>query len=169
MAIRNIVTEEDPILRKISRPVQKFDEKLWQILDDMKETMEKANGVGLAAVQVGLLRRAVIVDVGDGLVELINPEIIEADGEQEGQEGCLSLPQQWAIVKRPNHVKVRAQNRRGAWRILEAEGLKARAFCHEIDHLDGHLFIDCMTRKLTDEEIRRMQEDRVQNGKGDAK
>ena len=166
MAIRKIVTEEDPILRKTSRPVQKFDEKLWQILDDMKETMEKANGVGLAAVQVGLLRRAVIVDVGDGLVELINPEILEEDGEQEGQEGCLSLPQQWALVKRPNHVKVRAQNRRGAWLILEAEGLKARAFCHEIDHLDGHLFIDRMTRRLSEEEIRRMQEDRVQKGKG---
>ena len=166
MAIRKIVTEEDPILRKTSRPVQKFDEKLWQILDDMKETMDKANGVGLAAVQVGLLRRAVIVDVGDGLVELINPEILEEDGEQEGQEGCLSLPQQWALVKRPNHVKVRAQTRRGAWRILEAEGLKARAFCHEIDHLDGHLFIDRMTRRLSEEEIRRMQEDRVQKGKG---
>ena len=107
-----------------------------------------------------------IVDVGDGLVELINPEILEEDGEQEGQEGCLSLPQQWALVKRPNHVKVRAQNRRGAWRILEAEGLKARAFCHEIDHLDGHLFIDRMTRRLSEEEIRRMQEDRVQKGKG---
>ena len=165
MAIRKIVTEEDPILRKTSRPVMKFDEKLWQILDDMKETMQKANGVGLAAVQVGLLRRAVIVDVGDGLIELINPEILEVDGEQEGQEGCLSLPDKWAIVKRPNHVKVRAQNRRGAWRIVEGEGLKARAFCHEIDHLDGHLFVDRMTRMLSEEELRRIQEERMKNGK----
>ena len=111
MALRIIRTEEDPILRKCSRPVTKFDEKLGQILDDMKETMAKANGAGLAAVQVGMLRRIIVVDAGDGVVELVNPEIIEADGEQEGEEGCLSLPNKWAIVKRPNHVKVRAQTR----------------------------------------------------------
>ena len=168
MAIRIIRTEEDPILRKTSRPVTKFDEKLWTILDDMRETMKKANGVGLAAVQVGLLRRAVIIDVddGSGVIELINPEIVEYDGEQEGQEGCLSLPDKWAIVKRPNHVKVRAQNRNGAWRFVEGEGLKARALCHEIDHLDGHLFTDRMEKLLTQEELRRIQNERI-NGKED--
>ncbi|MBR3096108.1 MAG: peptide deformylase [Clostridia bacterium] len=166
MAIRIIRTEEDPILRKTSRLVTKFDDRLGQILDDMKETMEKANGVGLAAVQVGLLRRIVVVDVGDGsgVLELINPEIVEADGEQEGQEGCLSLPDKWAIVKRPEHVRVRAQTRTGAWRMFEGEGLKARAFCHELDHLDGHLFIDRMEKMLTEEEVRRLQNERV-NGK----
>ena len=166
MAIRIIRTEEDPILRKTSRPVTKFDDRLGQILDDMKETMEKANGVGLAAVQVGLLRRIVVVDVGDGsgVLELINPEIVAADGEQEGQEGCLSLPDKWAIVKRPEHVRVRAQTRTGAWRMFEGEGLKARAFCHELDHLDGHLFIDRMEKMLTEEEVRRLQNERV-NGK----
>ena len=161
MALRIIRTEEDPILRKRSRPVTKFDEKLGQILDDMKETMAKANGAGLAAVQVGMLRRIIVVDAGDGVVELVNPEIIEADGEQEGEEGCLSLPNKWAIVKRPNHVKVRAQTRTGAWRIFEGEGLKARAFCHEIDHLDGHLFIDRMEKMLTEDEVRRLQNERM--------
>lgn len=167
MALRIIRTEEDPILRKCSRPVTKFDEKLGQILDDMKETMAKANGAGLAAVQVGMLRRIIVVDAGDGVVELVNPEIIEADGEQEGEEGCLSLPNKWAIVKRPNHVKVRAQTRTGAWRIFEGEGLKARAFCHEIDHLDGHLFIDRMEKMLTEEEVRRLQNERLRTAEDD--
>ena len=167
MAIRKIVTEEDPILRKKSRTVDKFNEKLWMILDDMKETMYKADGVGLAAVQVGMLRRAVVIDVGDGegALELINPEIVETDGEQEGQEGCLSLPNKWAIVKRPQHVKIKAQDRLGRWHSYEAEGLKARCFCHEIDHLDGHLFTDRMTKLLTQEELRRIQEER-RTGKG---
>lgn len=168
MALRIIRTEEDPILRKCSRPVTKFDEKLGQILDDMKETMAKANGAGLAAVQVGMLRRIIVVDAGDGVVELVNPEIIEADGEQEGEEGCLSLPNKWAIVKRPNHVKVRAQTRTGAWRIFEGEGLKARAFCHEIDHLDGHLFIDRMEKMLTEDEVRRLQNERMNRTEADA-
>ena len=167
MALRIIRTEEDPILRKCSRPVTKFDEKIGQILDDMKETMAKANGAGLAAVQVGMLRRIIVVDAGDGVVELVNPEIIEADGEQEGEEGCLSLPNKWAIVKRPNHVKVRAQTRTGAWRIFEGEGLKARAFCHEIDHLDGHLFIDRMEKMLTEDEVRRLQNERMNRTEAD--
>ena len=138
MAIRNIVTIEDPVLRKKSRPVVNFDEKLWTLLDDMKETLKKADGAGLAAVQVGILRRAVIVDVGDGKpLELINPEIVETSGEQEGQEGCLSLPGKWGVVRRPEFVKVRAQNRKGQWCMFKGEGLKARCFCHEIDHLDG--------------------------------
>lgn len=142
MAIRKIVTSEDPILRKTSRPVERFNEKLWQLLDDMKETMYKAQGVGLAAVQVGFLRRVVVIDVGDGFIELINPEIVETSGEQTGEEGCLSVPGESGIVCRPDYVKVKAQNRNGAWRIFEGTGLKARCFCHEIDHLDGTLYID---------------------------
>ncbi len=153
MAIRKIVTLGDDVLRKTSRPVVKFDEKLWQLLDDMKETMEKADGVGLAAVQVGVLRRAIVIDVGDGLIELINPEIIETSGEQEGQEGCLSVPGRFGIVKRPNYVKLRAQNRKGQWRLYEGTELKARCFCHEIAHLDGQLYIDVETREITAEEI----------------
>ena len=153
MAIRKIVTLGDEVLRKTSRPVVKFDEKLWQLLDDMKDTMDKAEGVGLAAVQVGVLRRVVVIDVGDGLMELINPEIIEVSGEQEGQEGCLSLPGRFGIVKRPNYVKLRAQNRKGQWRLYEGTELKARAFCHELEHLDGKLYIDVETKELTAEEI----------------
>ena len=153
MAIRKIVTLGDEVLRKTSRPVVKFDEKLWQLLDDMKDTMDKAEGVGLAAVQVGVLRRAIVIDVGDGLMELINPEIIEVSGEQEGQEGCLSLPGRFGIVKRPNYVKLRAQNRKGQWKLYEGTELKARAFCHEIDHLDGNLYIDIESKELTAEEI----------------
>ena len=157
MAIRNIVTVEDPVLRKTSRRVEKFDEKLAMLLDDMKETLKKANGVGLAAVQVGILRRIVIVDVDDAEpLELINPEIVETEGEQEGQEGCLSLPEKWGIVCRPNFVKVRAQDRNGRWHMYKGEGLKARCFCHEIDHLDGIIFTDRVKKMLTEEEIRHM-------------
>lgn len=160
MAIRNIVTVEDPVLRKKSRPVVNFDEKLWTLLDDMKETLKKADGAGLAAVQVGILRRAVIVDVGDGKpLELINPEIVETSGEQEGQEGCLSLPGEWGVVRRPDFVKVRAQNRRGQWCMYKGEGLKARCFCHEIDHLDGIVFTDRAKRMLSEEELRRLKEE----------
>lgn len=152
MAIRKIVTVEDPILRKTSRPVERFNEKLWQLLDDMKETMYHTQGVGLAAVQVGFLRRAVVVDVGDGFVELINPEIIEQSGENIAEEGCLSLPGKTGTTNRPDYVKVKAQNRNGAWRILEGTGLKARCFCHEIDHLDGILYTDKVI-DVTGEEI----------------
>lgn len=160
MAIRNIVTIEDPVLRKKSRPVVNFDEKLWTLLDDMKETLKKADGAGLAAVQVGILRRAVIVDVGDGKpLELINPEIVETSGEQEGQEGCLSLPGEWGVVRRPEFVRVRAQNRKGQWCMYKGEGLKARCFCHEIDHLDGIVFTDRAKRMLTDEELRRLNKE----------
>ena len=160
MAIRNIVTIEDSVLRKKSRPVVNFDEKLWTLLDDMKETLKKADGAGLAAVQVGILRRAVIVDVGDGKpLELINPEIVETSGEQEGQEGCLSLPGEWGVVRRPEFVRVRAQNRKGQWCMYKGEGLKARCFCHEIDHLDGIVFTDRAKRMLTDEELRRLNKE----------
>ncbi len=142
MALRKVVTKEDPILRKKSRPVEKFDEKLCQLLDDMAETMNHAEGVGLAAVQVGILRRVVVMDVGDGLIELINPEIIYTEGEQTETEGCLSLPNEWCETIRPAIVKVKAQNREGQWCVYKGEDLKARCFCHEIDHLDGILFID---------------------------
>ena len=165
MAVRNIVKEGDDVLRKKCRPVEKFDEKLWTLLDDMAQTMHDAEGVGLAAPQVGILRRAVVIDVGEGVIELINPVIVSAEGEQEGQEGCLSLPNKWAIVKRPLRVKIKAQDRFGRWHSYEAEGLKARCFCHEIDHLDGRLFTDCMTKLLTQEELRRIQEER-RTGRG---
>lgn len=151
MAIRKVVTVEDPILRKTSRPVERFNDKLWQLLDDMKETMYKTQGVGLAAVQVGMLRRVVVVDVGDGYIELINPEIVEMSGEEISEEGCLSLPGESGKVKRPTYVKVKAQNRNGAWRILEGTGLKARCFCHEIDHLDGTLYIDRIIPETADD------------------
>ena len=147
MAIRNIVKIGDDILRKTCRTQMTFDDKLAQILDDMAETMYKADGVGLAAPQVGILRRFCIVDTGDGLVELINPVIVEADGEQIDNEGCLSVPDRFEEVKRPMTVTVRAQNRKGENIVVTAEGLKARAFCHEIDHLDGILYIDRADKK----------------------
>ncbi|MBR2417448.1 MAG: peptide deformylase [Clostridia bacterium] len=152
MAIRNIVTEEDPILRKTSRRVEKFDERLNILLDDMRDTLKKAEGAGLAAVQVGILKRVVLVDVGDGLLELINPEIIETKGEIEDTEGCLSVPGEWGLVKRPEYVKIKAQDRRGVWHRYEGTNLKARCFCHEIDHLDGIIYTDKVIQKLTPEE-----------------
>ena len=143
MAIRHIVQYgEDVVLRKVCRSQLTFDEKLAQTLDDMAETMYKADGVGLAAPQVGLLRRYCVVDVGDGLIELVNPVIIEKHGHQFDQEGCLSIPGRYENVERPMYVKVRAQNRKGETIIVEGEGFKARAFCHEIDHLDGIVFLD---------------------------
>lgn len=153
MALRNILTEEDPTLRKVSRPVTKFDDRLHELLDDMAETLEDARGVGLAAPQVGILRRVVVVDVGEEILELINPEIISQSGEQTGMEGCLSVPGKYGIVTRPNVVKVRAQDRFGEWYEAEGEELIARAFCHELDHLDGHLYVDKMERFLTQEEL----------------
>ena len=152
MAIRKIVTSEDPILRKTSRKVEKFDDKLFALLDDMKDTLKKAEGAGLAAVQVGILRRVVLVDVGDGLLELINPEIIETKGEIEDTEGCLSVPGEWGLVKRPEYVRIKAQDRRGVWKRYEGTDLKARCFCHEIDHLDGIIYTDKVIKKLTPEE-----------------
>ena len=142
MALRKIVVEGDPVLKKKSRPVEKFDARLAELLDDMRQTLYSAEGVGLAAVQVGVLRRVVVVDVGDGLLELVNPEIIEAEGEQRESEGCLSLPGEYGETIRPAVVKVKAQNREGKWCIYKGDGLKARCFCHEIDHLDGILFTE---------------------------
>lgn len=142
MAIRNIVLKGDEILKKVSRPVEKFDEKLWELLDDMAETMYKNEGVGLAAPQVGLLRRVVVIDAGEGLVELVNPKIVEESGKQKEYEGCLSCPQEYGIVERPKNVTVEAQDRAGKTFRVSGEDLLARAFCHEIDHLDGILFVD---------------------------
>ena len=147
MAIRNIRTEEDPILRKKSRVVENFDDRLFELLDDMAETMYSADGVGLAAVQVGVLRRVVVIDIGEGLMELINPEIIEVDGVQCDVEGCLSLPGKQAYTMRPMTVKVKAQNRDGNWCVYKGSGLKAKAFCHEIDHLDGILYVDKIAKQ----------------------
>lgn len=140
MALRNIVELGDPILNKTSRVVEKFDSRLAVLIDDMKETMYHANGVGLAAVQVGILKRVVVIDVGDGIIELVNPEITKAEGEQRESEGCLSLPGKSGVTLRPMKVQVKAQDRTGKWHIYTGEGLKARAFCHELDHLDGILF-----------------------------
>ncbi len=152
MAIRNIVKEGDPVLRKVSRSVLAFDEKLADLLDDMAETMHKADGVGLAGPQVGMLKRVCVVDVGDGVIELVNPVIIEAEGNEEASEGCLSSPGDFGIVARPTKVTVRAQDRNGRSFTVTGEGLKARAFCHEIDHLNGILFKDKMIRRVRPEE-----------------
>ena len=160
MALRNILTKEQPTLYKKSRPVTEFNARLHQLLDDMAETLEQAGGVGLAAPQVGVLRRAVIVletNVPEGepevLIELVNPEIIETSGEQNGPEGCLSVPGEYGLVERPMQVKVRAQDRFGDWFEVEGIGLTARCFCHEIDHLDGIVFTSKCQRMLTDEEL----------------
>ena len=152
MAILNIVTSEDEVLRKKCRPVEKITPRTLTLLDDMLDTMRAANGVGLAAPQVGILRRIVIVDIGEGLIEMINPEIIATEGEQEGEEGCLSVPGKWGVTKRPMYVKVKATDRNGNEFTVEGEGLKARAFCHEIDHLDGILYIDRMEEDDQEEE-----------------
>lgn len=142
MAIRNIRIHGDDILRKKSKTVKVITPSVLSLLDDMAETMYNAEGVGLAAPQVGILKRIVVIDVGDGLIELINPEIIETSGCQVGDEGCLSLPGESKVVERPNYAKVKAMNREGEFFFVEGEGLKARALCHEIDHLDGILYID---------------------------
>ena len=156
MAIRNIREDGDEILRKISKPVTVFDRKLWELLDDMADTMAEANGAGLAAVQVGVLRRAFVVDVGDGLMEFVNPQILEASGEQTGVEGCLSFPGQWGMVTRPNHIKIKAQDRHGSWFEAEGEGLCARAMIHEAEHLDGKVFTDAGCRMLSEDEAEKL-------------
>lgn len=146
MAIREIRTKEDEILYKTCKQVITFDEKLHILLDDMYDTMVSHDGVGLAAPQVGILKRAVVIDVGEGKLELINPEIIEQSGEQTGNEGCLSVPGVWGEVTRPNVVTVKAQDRNGKWFKITGEGLLARAMCHEAEHLDGKLFLDKVTK-----------------------
>ena len=143
MALRNITKYKiDDILRKKSRNVDKIDERILQLLDDMAETMYKENGAGLAAPQVGILKRLIVVDIGDGLIKLINPKIVEQEGEEQGEEGCLSVPEIIGEVKRPYKVKVKGLNELGETIEIKATGFLARAFCHEIDHLDGILFID---------------------------
>lgn len=155
MAILNIVKEGDDVLRKICRPVDAVTPKILTLLDDMQETLHKANGVGLAAPQVGILRRIAIVEVEEGTVyELINPEIIRREGKQNELEGCLSVPGEWGVTDRPEKVTVRAMNRHGEIYTVEGEDLLARAFCHEIDHLDGVLFKDHAIHMLTPDEIR---------------
>ena len=156
MGLRKILTDKDPALHKVCKPVTAFDEKLHKLLDDMNETLVDSGGVGLAAPQVGILRRVFLVDVGlDGneIIEFINPEILETDGEQEGPEGCLSVPGKYGLVKRPYYVKVRAQDRYGDWFEAEGEELIGRCFCHENDHLDGIVYTEVMDRFLTREEL----------------
>ena len=150
MAIREIRVKDDEILYKKCKEVVKFDEKLHILLDDMYETMKEHDGVGLAAPQVGIIKRVVVIDVGDGKIELINPVIIEESGVQNGAEGCLSVPKVLGEVERPMYVKVRAQDRNGEWFEIDGEELKARAFCHEIEHLEGKLFLDRVTRFIED-------------------
>ena len=157
MALRNILTVEEPVLHKTARPVTRFDAHLGELLDDMRQTLTNAGGVGLAAPQIGILRRVVVVDDDGELIELVNPEILETSGEQDGMEGCLSVPGEYWMVKRPNYAKVRAQDRHGEWFEAEGEELIARCICHECDHLDGHLYTEIAYRKLTDEEIWEMQ------------
>ena len=154
MAKKEILLFENDTLRKISHKVEKFNLRLWLLLRDMADTMYEADGVGLAAPQIGILRRVVVIDVGDdnGLIELINPEIIAVEGEQEGPEGCLSKPGRQGYVRRPNKVTVRAQDRHGKWFEITGEGLLARAFCHELDHLDGRLYIDVEDHEILPEE-----------------
>lgn len=148
MAIRQIRTQGDEILNKKCKTVTKFDEKLHILLDDMYDTMKDRDGVGLAAPQVGILKRAVVIDIGNGKIELINPEIIEESGSQTGSEGCLSVPGVWGEVTRPNVVIVKAQDRDGKWFKITGEELLARAFCHEVEHLDGHLFTEKVEKYL---------------------
>ena len=153
MGLRKILTDKEPSLHKVCRPVEKFDGRLHKLLDDMVETMQDAHGVGLAAPQIGILRRVVVVDTGDGVLELVNPTLLETDGEQMGAEGCLSVPGKYGLVNRPYYAKVRAQDRNGSWYEAEGEEIIARCFCHELDHLDGIVYTEVMERFLTDEEL----------------
>ena len=153
MGLRKILTDKDPALHKVCKPVEVFDKKLHKLLDDMADTLAEANGVGLAAPQIGILRRVVIVDTGEEILELINPVMLETDGEQVGPEGCLSVPGKYGLVKRPYYAKVRAQDRFGEWYEVEGEELIGRCFCHENDHLDGIVYTQVMERFLTEEEL----------------
>lgn len=158
MSLRKILTRGDPALTKTCRPVEKFDQKLHWLLDDLKETLENAGGVGLAAPQIGILRRVVVVeDEDEQMIELVNPVIVDQSGEQEGWEGCLSVPNQYGWVSRPNFVTVRAQNRDGDFFEVSGEELVARCFCHELEHLDGHLFVEHTGELYTPDEIDAME------------
>ena len=153
MGLRKILNDKDPVLHKVCKIVENFDEKLHKLLDDMRETLIDSDGVGLAAPQVGILRRVVLVDNGEKILELVNPTLVETSGEQIGAEGCLSVPGKYGLVKRPNYAKVRAQDRYGNWFETDGEELTARCFCHELDHLDGILYTQVMDRLLTEEEL----------------
>ncbi len=160
MAIRQILVQGDPVLNKVCHPVTKFDGRLADLLDDLRETLRRANGLGLAAPQIGILRRAVVVvtDLESGeMLELVNPEIVAQSGEQDGLEGCLSVPGQWGYVKRPSWVRVKAQDRRGNWFEAEGSDVTARCFCHELGHLDGHLYTELVDRLYTTEELDAME------------
>ena len=153
MGLRKILTDKDPALHKVCKPVENFDAKLHKLLDDMRDTLIDSQGVGLAAPQIGILRRVVLVDTGDEILELINPVLLETDGEQVGPEGCLSVPGKYGLVKRPYYAKVRAQDRFGDWYEAEGEELIGRCFCHELDHLDGIIYTEVMERFLTEDEL----------------
>lgn len=155
MALRKIVEIGEDCLTKVCRPVTDFNRRLHTLLDDMTETLTEANGAGLAAPQVGILRRVcVVMDMDtEEYIELVNPEIVTQSGEQTGMEGCLSVPGKWGLVTRPSYVRVRAQDRNGQWFEVEGEDLTARAFCHELEHLDGHLYTEHIDRFLTEEEV----------------
>ena len=153
MGLRKILTDREPALHKTCKPVVNFDARLHKLLDDMHETLVDSGGVGLAAPQVGILRRVVLVDNGEEILELVNPTLVETDGEQVGAEGCLSVPGKYGLVKRPYWAKVRAQDRNGNWFEAEGEELIARCFCHELDHLDGIIYTDVMERYLTEDEL----------------
>lgn len=148
MALRKIVTLEDPVLRKVCKPVEKFDDKLAQLLDDMGQTLKKAQGVGLAAPQVGFLKRIFIMDLGEDIIECINPEIIKTSGKQRVMEGCLSCPDDWGYVTRPNKCRLKAQDRHGNYFVLNLKELGAQCACHENDHLDGKLFVDIIEERI---------------------
>ena len=165
MALRTILTDQDPALHKVCRPVTAFDAKLHDLLDDLKETLAHANGAGLAAPQVGILRRVVVVvDGNEEMLELVNPELISQEGEQEGFEGCLSVPGRWGIVKRPMKAQVRAQDRNGNFFEAEGEEIVARCFCHELEHLDGHLFTEHADRLYTNEELDELLQAQEEDG-----
>lgn len=160
MALRTIITQGDPALEKVCRPVEKFDERLHILLDDMKETLAESNGVGLAAPQIGILRRVVVVvDAEDNMVELVNPVIVACEGEQTGLEGCLSVPGKYGVVTRPYKATVRAQDRNGQFFEVKGEAIVARCFFHELEHLDGHLFVEHTDRLYTVEELEAMEEE----------
>ena len=165
MALRTILTDQDPALHKVCRPVTSFDSRLHDLLDDLKETLAHANGAGLAAPQVGILRRVVVVvDGNEEMLELVNPELISQEGEQEGFEGCLSVPGRWGIVKRPMKARVRAQDRNGNFFEAEGEEIVARCFCHELEHLDGHLFTEHAARLYTNEELDELLQAQEEDG-----
>lgn len=160
MALRTIITEGDPVLAKVCRPVEKFDDRLHILLDDMRETLIDSNGVGLAAPQIGILRRvALVLDPEDNVIELINPTIIAQSGEQTGLEGCLSVPGKYGVVTRPMEVTVRAQDRNGELFEVSGEEITARCFCHELEHLDGHLFVERAEELYTPDQLEQMAEE----------